>query len=558
MRVWLRWTILAAMGLLLAPASPARAAFGECASADYRAAFDERFRTVEYDCVERLRVPVSTAGGERHIRIVHDFNADWIVSSGEMAEFDRGVRAAAEAIGRLGGVELEDITVLLADDFPPRADADTFSNIAAWAEFDNDGECHIAVFLVGPASLPEHAAWVVAHEIFHCVQAANLTPAQLSTGSVGEGGGGDWWIEGSATWFAALAVPEIGPMHGFIGGFDAASSATPLNDMAYEASVFFLWLGEEVSPPGVMRFLRGMAASRGAAAQRAAMAAALPQADWLRFAQAYLDGEIRHPHGTDLGISPAEGEVWSWSATRTQSVTLEPFVLARGVAAFECGRWRAAARPDSAYRARVEAGGAWGALPASIDTTSGSGGSYRIAALNAAPARVTLAIEGVMESGCGDCAGVREIDACVVGVWRLTGGGAVEWMRRQGVPGDYSTANEIVTFRPDGAYVTEIVRGESHFDTGRGARGDGEIQVQAGGRWSAAGGALNLCADMQTIAGRTIIITRDGQRAVIPVAPAPPADTQSRYACAGATLTTEIPIPGAAPMSSTYTRIAEE
>ncbi|MGQ0531100.1 MAG: hypothetical protein ACT4OF_00225 [Caulobacteraceae bacterium] len=552
-----RWTIiLVILALSASVALPARAAFGDCATREYWASFDERYadpRAISFDCIERLRVPVGTTSGARHIRIVHDHSADWIADEAAMREFDRAVRASAEAIGLLGGVELEDVTVFLADDFPPGEGAERFSDIAALTEFSNDGECRIIVYLAGPASVSDYAASVVAHEIFHCVQVANLRPEQMGSGSVGRGGGADWWLEGSATWFAALAVPDPALIRSTVADFDASSATTPLNRMAYEAAVFFLWLGEE-SPAGVMDFLRRMATSRDESAQRAVMSATLTQERWLDFAEAYLDREIRHPHGTDLGLSPTDGEVWEWSATRTQSLPLEPFVLTRGVVAFQCGHWRTSVRPGSAHRARPEEGGAWSTLPEEIDTSSGSGGSYRFTAINTTTARVTMNIVGTMESGCGDCAGVSTIDACVIGSWRLTSGGAAEWMRAMGAPANISTANETITFRADGTYVTGVFQGEMEGPTPSGGHVDGNVQAQAGGRWSTSGGVLNLCADMQALGGNARVTTRRGRTGNIPVAPAPPINSSERYSCADASLNTERDIPGAPPMPSQYTR----
>jgi hypothetical protein len=556
MHSWARWAVvILVLALSASVAAPARASFGECSSVDYLKSFDVRLGSIDYDCVERLRVPVATTGGERHIRIIHDINADWIADAAAMAAFERGVRGAADAIGRLGGVALEDVTVLLADDFPPRAGADTFSDIAALTEFEQgDGECRIIVYLAGPASLSEFGASVVAHEIFHCVEAANLTAEQMASGSVGHGGGGDWWIEGAATWFAALAVPDAALVQQNVDAFDAASATTALNDMAYEGAVFFLWLGEDAGPAGVMRFLHGMAASSAESAQRAAMAAALPQEGWLRFATAYLDRNIHHPHGSDLGLSPTEGDVWSWSATRTQSLPLEPFVLTRGVAAFECGHWRTSVRPGAMHAARPEDGGAWSGLPEEIDTSSGSGGNYRFAAINASGARATMNIAGTMESGCGDCAGSHQLDACVVGSWQLTGGGAAEWMRRQGVPGNFSTSGESVTFRADGSYVTGVASGSMDVEARDGSRGQGHMAAQAGGRWSTAGGVLNLCADMQALSGGGTVTSPRGGSGTFRIPGAPPMNSSERYTCAGANLDTERDIPRAPPMPFHYTR----
>lgn len=547
MQAWARWTILIAVLALVTPvALPARAAFGDCNSAEYRARFDERLAGVEYDCVERLRVE---AGG-RQIRVMHDLLADWLVSDSEMAEFDRGVRAAADTIARLGGVEMDDVTILLADDLPPR-DPGTgeISTAAAYTEMEDDDECRIVVYLAGPGSLPEYAAFVIAHEIFHCVQTANLTPAQMSTGSDGLGGGGDWWLEGSANWFAALALPDPGPFAEYVDEFDAASDETSLSRMAYGAVVFFLWLGAEDGPSGVLPFLRNMAGERSDAAQHAAMSSAMNQERWLDFAQAYLDRDIHHPHGVDLGLSPEEGETWTWAETRTQTVALEPFVLTRGRATFECGHWRTSVRPD-AYRAKAD-DGAWGRLPEEIDTQSGPD-SFRIAAMNTT--RATLNLRGTMESGCGDCAGLTEIDACLIGSWQLVSGGSVEWMRSQGVPGNFSRSNENMSLRRDGSFVTDPLDAEYHVRRSDGSRGDGQATAQAGGRWSAREGALNVCTDMQRFAGELTMTTPDGEQYTAALPDMGPSTMQMSYSCSRTRLRTELPMPGYPPIVSEYAR----
>lgn len=562
MHSWARWAVISIiLALSASVAPPARASFGDCSSRAYWALFDERYgdpsSVVEFDCVERVRIPVATRGSTRHIRIIHDRGADWVADAAAMAEFERGARAAAAAIGRLGGVDLEDVTLFLADDFPPREGADRFSNVAASAELTRDGECHVIFYLVGPAGTERHSATAVAHEIFHCVQVANLSSAQMRSGSGGLRGGGDWWLEGSATWFAALALPDPGPLPDEVDRFDSSSATTPLNAMAYEASPFFLWLGQNASPAGVMGFLREMASSRSESAQHAAMVAALPQGDWLLFAQDYLDGAIAHPHGTDIGFSPAQGDIWQWSATQTRTAPLEPFVLHRGVVAFECGRWRTAVTPNRAHSARPEDGGDWAALPEEIDTTSGSGGTYSFAAINTTPSRVTLSIVGTMESGCGDCAGERELDACVIGSWQLVGGGSIEWMRSQGIPGIYTARNQTMTFRRDGTFITGVVDGEAHTEFEHG-RADGQAQAQSGGRWSAREGRLNVCADMQMLTGQTVVTTRSGQ-VTIPVPPAAPGAAQSSYACSETSLRTELPMGGGyPPMIAEYVRTGRD
>lgn len=514
----------------------------ECTPA-YLAIFDERLEDVPFDCVERLRVAVPVRSSDRVIRIIHDSSVDWAAGEADLARIDRGVRAAADAIPALGDVDLMNTTILLADDFPPPEGDTRFSDIAAQTRPGDPEECHIIVYLVGAD--PAYIASDVAHEIFHCIQDANLSDLQMSSGSVGTGGGGDWWLEGSADWFAMLALPERGRLDSRIAAFDEYSPTQPLNEMAYASVVFFLWLGGDASPPAVMTLLSGMAESADVPAQRRAMASALPQERWLSFAQAYLDRRISDPRGVPIGVNPAEGEIWEWSATQTRTASLTPFVLHRGVVSFECGRWRTNVSPGAMHRARPEDGGEWAPLPGSIDTTSGSGGAYRFAAINARAADVTLGVAGTMEAGCGDCLGSREIAACVVGTWQLTGGGPAEWMRAQGMPGNFSTSNQSVIYRRDGTFITSAMHGTADV-TVRDRRETGNMSAQAGGRWSTMAGNLNVCADMQAFSS-----SRHG-------GPTGPGNLQMSYSCAGGTLTTVQPMPrGAPPMTSTYSRVAE-
>jgi len=123
---------------------------------------------------------------------------------------------------------------------------------------------------------------------------------------------------------------------------------------------------------------------------------------------------------------------------------------------------------------------------------------------------------------------------------------AAEWMRSQGMPGNFSTANQTVTFNRDGTYITSMMTGEGEI-TRRGHTESGSMSAQAGGRWSTTReGALNMCGDMQSFSS-----TRRG-------GPPGPGNLQMSYACGGGTLTTTQPMPrGAPPMSSSYSRIGE-
>jgi hypothetical protein len=127
-------------------------------------------------------------------------------------------------------------------------------------------------------------------------------------------------------------------------------------------------------------------------------------------------------------------------------------------------------------------------------------------------------------------------------------------MRAMGAPANISTANETITFRADGTYVTGAFRGEMEGETPGGGHVDGEVRAQAGGRWSTSDGVLNFCADMQALSGSARVTSRRGRTGTIGVGPAPPTNSSERYSCAGSTLDTERDIPGAPSMPSQYTR----
>lgn len=554
-RVYLTALAGAALAAIMAMPDSARAQFGDCSDGDYLALFDERLQSTPfaYDCNERLRLTVMTDDGERAIRLIHDASADWAMVPGIVAEAERGLRAAAAALEQIGPFRMDPVTVLLIDGLPPRSPGgDGFSDIAAMTGHTPGGECRIGLWLLSAGGDPAHAAFALAHEFFHCVQLATLTPAQMATARGGTGSGGDWWIEGSAEWFAALAVADPGPLPERVETFNEISADVALYDMAYASVVFFLWLGEERGAAGILPFLRGMADNPSAAAQRAAMASAVSADDWLRFAQAYLDREIRHPHGTGLALEPSEGEDWAWDRTRTETIGLEPFVLKRGWLVFQCGRWGTDARPAAARHAVREEGGPWGGLPPQIEVEEGEPARFRFAAMAAARERIDLRIEGRVEASCEPCAGSRAIDRCLVGAWRQTGGGAVEWMRRNMPPGlsipNVNAGEQAMVLMEDGTYWTAPFSQElTILIEGRDGttRADGRGVAQASGRWSAEGGRLNLCADSEAFSGRAVFTPPSGGRFTMPLAaPGPSGPMSYDYTCSAGSLETRLGFSG--------------
>lgn len=546
--------------LLLWGMPPALAAFGDCADPAYRSRFDDRLHDTPYDCIEVARVTVMTADGPRDIRLLRDRHGDWATTPEVIAEFVRGLNAVPAAAAQLGNFRMFPVTVLLMDQFsPPAESGEGFSDIAGMTG-THDDECLIGLYLLSAGATVRNAATGLVHEIFHCIQFATLDPSLLGTSGVGTGAGGDWWIEGSAEWFTALALPDTDLLSRRLARFDRVSPDTPLYEMAYEAVAFFLWLGADRGPAAILPLLQNMATSSSAAAQQSAMRAMLDERGWLRFAQDYLDKAIAHPLGAPLAWAPADGELWRFDSTRTRTMRLAPFVLMRGWIEYECGHWDNTAEPEPQHAARPESGGAWGPVPASLVAKQDGPLRLRLGALAGTPRPVTLSLTATLEAGCQPCQGTSGIDACVVGVWEESGGGAVEWMRRQFPPGvsipHARVEGGVTVLQADGKYFTAPRTADLTmlFESSEGVtRGDGSAVYQGSGRWSAEGGKLNMCQDAGTVSGHATM-----KGLTLPIPPQPPAGNITMdYSCSGNQMETRLPIPGVAdPITTRYTRVS--
>ena len=267
----------------LIAALPARAQPVDCMTAGYLASFEVAGVT-DLTCAEVFRFSVATPGGERIIRGIADLNADWAFRPGAADAVEQGAHLAAEALPSLVDYRIGDVTILLLGDrFTPESEATPGPQVLAQA-WDPDapvtgrGDCRLTAFLWGPGGITGDIPTSIAHEMFHCLQFATLSPDQMA----GVGAGADWWIEGSAEYFAAFAVPDAAGTDR-VGEFaDNTAAGVALSAMAYEASTFFYWLHQTRGIAALMPFLSGMA---GAGDQHGAMRAALSDAEWLQFAR---------------------------------------------------------------------------------------------------------------------------------------------------------------------------------------------------------------------------------------------------------------------------------
>jgi len=385
----------------------------------------------------------------------------------------------------------------------------------------------------------------------------SLTQGQMHTSNFGSPGGGTWWIEGSAEWFTTLALPAPSYQPTRVTGFDADSPTTALNDMTYQAYVFFAWLGSSAhGPNSVVPFLQQMAASSSAGAQRTAMAAALPDAEWLRFAEDYMDRDIRDGQGVSIGSSPQDGATIEWADTRTERLALAPFTLVRRNLSVHCGRWRFAPRP-SQYHAAKPPSGAWGDLPGDLDNLANDHGDFRFVAMNASASDVVLQLAVTRTAACEECGGVRAIDECLIGQWELTVDGALAFAREH-FPGRAvsvpSRVGNTLTLSRDGTFAT----GQTHVEgdaVDRGVHGHAVMDSQGSGRWSAAHGQVTYCVDQASLTGQ-VTATARGYSGTAPISAAIPPMATHAYTCGGDTFTQTTQVGRLGAVTSTYNRLS--
>jgi hypothetical protein len=285
------------------------------------------------------------------------------------------------------------------------------------------------------------------------------------------------------------------------------------------------------------------------------MRAARSPEDWAAFAQAYADSTIRHPQGGTLGSVPPEGEVLTIDAAGSHDLPMAPFTLTLGRADFACGVWGNTPRPTAptlSWKAEED----WQALPEELDTREWARASWQLVAMPVEDGPGALTVE--RRRSCAPCQGTDAIDACLVGTWSMTGGGAAEWMRAQGFPGTARTSgNEQMVLTADGGFASagfevsiDAVRNGVRFD------GDGSV-LAARGRWSAEGGLVNFCIDAGGGAAGTVTITTDDGSGNVVTGAAGGGAMSMRYTCGGGSLSTVIEMPDLPDMETFYSRIRE-
>ncbi len=520
----------------------------ECLSEGYGDTFLEAPRGAPFECHTLYRLPFSSGGAPRMARIIEDVHAETRVPPATLAALERGVDAAIMTFSSLRSVSLQHVSILAYDGVSPRRDPrgeiQAVTNGSAGAE-----ECTITYYLRADMLGATEVAIAIAHEIFHCMQYATLSAAQMNT----YGAGGDWWVEGVAEALADLALPGSGEITDRSDAFaDAVRAQTPLNAMTHQSTPFFQWLIATKGVQGMLAFQANMAGAGSVAAQHGAMRAAMPErADWQGFVQAYSDNALTGADGARLADPAPDLPPLDFTETREVALTRAPFVLNYGPVRYNCGEWANTFAPTGL--AALKVGEVWADWPASIEGFAEDAAPMKFAALNTGETSAEHTLTATLETPCGACGETEAIDACLVGNWVMTGGGPIEWMRANGMPAtvQVEASQMAVQMRRNGGYTTAPMTASVI------AENDGVVIEGVGeglpglGKWSAEAGILSICPNPG--GGVNATATVDGRQYMNFFTP--PGDIQMDYTCEGATMVTRMQVaPGLPPIESIFTR----
>jgi hypothetical protein len=497
-------------------ATPSQAQSVDCMSPGYVASFEVP-GLAELTCTEVFSFAFATPDGERHVRGIADLNADWAFQPDTVAAVEAAAHLAVGGLADLGNYRVSDVTILLlADQFRPAGepvpeptpeDPDPADPFEVWAQtWDPSagaplGDCRMTLFLWGAGGVTADFPTTLAHELFHCVQFATLSPDQMQT----SGNRGDWWIEGSAEYFAAYAIPDGTGPASWGDDFNAGVAIhRPLYEMSYEAVNFFYWLGQRGGIAGLLPFLSGMSGVGGDAGQRAAMRDALSDDEWLDFAKAYIDETIAHPHGLALGLEGRfPNETVTVTQTGTQTRTFEPFAIISAQANYACGKWENRTRPAANMASKLEGTFDWGAgWKDPMDTRDGGEEFLRVAAMHTGDTPLTISLRVRRLAACAACQGTTELDRCLIGSWEGDTRPIIDLMRRAGAPISRNAMGPMfLLVNEDGTFVTSSVpidfqtlTVDEHGTTTVDVRG---VAGASAGRWAIASpGRLAGCSDV--------------------------------------------------------------
>ncbi len=270
-----------------------------------------------------------------------------------------------------------------------------------------DTLCPIIFF---PAALTESISdfkQIVAHEIFHCVQAWEVGPfASVDVW---------WYAEGAATYFSNVVYPTNNLEYRFVDRFGVNSLEKPLLNMMYENSIFFQYLSNRWGDQKVFDFVMAFDPMGDPTSHAATMASyGIDNMFFQRFGQAYLDKNISDSGGGPLPIVVYYRGVDMIVSNTPLNYSAHPFHLARYLVKYkEKTDYEFSSREtggDGRTRLRDwPEGGDWQSLPGSFRSTCGDDGDTLLMTTVEMGGDYALEIDATV--------GASYYCRCIVGTW---------------------------------------------------------------------------------------------------------------------------------------------
>jgi Family of unknown function (DUF6055) len=210
----------------------------------------------------------------------------------------------------------------------------------------------------------------LAHELFHCFQARNYAPQFDASGSPNRTG---WWVEGTAEYFANLVYPAANAEYEFIDSLRSREPGHTPIDLEYENFLFFQFLGNRITNPGVVRLIGSMP-TLAVRERQLDRLAAFPgmQEHFHLFARAYLDDAVHDTSGPRIIVRPLIDDELRLSTNRPIVISAKRFVISRSLLTLKKGnRYTLAVRTEGMGRSAVRLAGKkgnWHALPGIVTT----------------------------------------------------------------------------------------------------------------------------------------------------------------------------------------------
>ena len=251
--------------------------------------------------------------------------------------------------------------------------------------------------------------FTLAHEMFHVVQ-EKLHPSVDRCEAT-------WWIEGTAEWFANLAVHGQDDSRGFLASWDTAIRNLRLIDVEYAAVAFWFWAAELNGPTYPLEVAR---LGEAALSRPSAIASHMTPEEWSNLMFMHLSDALAFPDGRPARIAPDPGPALEQDAG---VVTLSgpALSLQRGQVMLEPGLWTLtldAASPGTVALLAHESGAGFDELRPGVPVRRffgcNDGGALLFAAGFGSTGETMARLRIAEAEGGGDCG------SCMQGTWEMT------------------------------------------------------------------------------------------------------------------------------------------